>query len=349
MKWWLLTGIGLIPFVFNPWAEIPFEVPKVWFLWRWIEILTVIGFLGSIYRLKNIKLDNKLLGLMVVWLGVMVAASWFGSDWVKSVWGNAYRIDGLLTVFHLAILAVLVGIYWQKTWETDLGKVLRSSLWVTVIWLVLNLGKMAGFGQPNFLGGYMAVSLPLLSVWWWLAGIVIFLTQSIGAVATLFLFGLVSLLSQRRRLGLVMLSLFLIFMTGGVVWLLNGQRVSAESRERIFHRALMGWQKRPVLGWGVANVDHAIQSADWPMPVLHDVYVDKAHSTILESLVTTGVIGSLVYLTLTGYLGWRLYHRKEYVWLTVLILYFFHAQTNVISIAEEIYFWLALGVGMRKD
>ena len=72
----------------------------------------------------------------------------------------------------------------------------------------------------------------------------------------------------------------------------------AEGRERIIRKILLGVAKKPIIGWGWANVDYAFEEGIWPIKLEHEVYVDKAHSMFLEILTTTGIIGLSVYIFL---------------------------------------------------
>jgi O-antigen ligase len=141
--------------------------------------------------------------------------------------------------------------------------------------------------------------------------------------------------------GLVAAGMAALFVGGGFV-IISRPGVEADSRWRILNRSVMAWQARPWLGWGFANVDHAIESTVWPMPYLHDIYVDKAHSIFLEVLVTTGVVGLVTYAGLAAAVVWRL--RRNRWLLSVALLYLLHSQTNVISINEEFVFWWLVGI-----
>jgi hypothetical protein len=89
------------------------------------------------------------------------------------------------------------------------------------------------------------------------------------------------------------------------------------------------------------------------MPVKFDpdIYADKAHSNLLEILVTTGLVGFVIYLLLIVKTVNNLAMNKEVfskILLLSLVLYIFHSQTNVISISEEVVFWLIIGVASKK-
>ena len=113
------------------------------------------------------------------------------------------------------------------------------------------------------------------------------------------------------------------------------------------NKLIRGWKMRAWTGWGVANVDYAFESIDWPICYQHDVYVDKAHSVLLEVLVTTGLVGLILYMLMVSGVGVGLrgVEGKGFQWIlsVVLLLYVIHSQTNVIPINEEVLFWVVLG------
>jgi O-antigen ligase len=131
-----------------------------------------------------------------------------------------------------------------------------------------------------------------------------------------------------------------------------------EGRPRILTKVFLGALNRPILGWGWANVDYAFKKVPYPIYFQNDIYLDKAHSHLLEIFTTTGFIGLAIYLTIICYLLKIIWRKIKYYavmkdqesiyWqqtlFLVLLLFLFHSQTNVISIAEEIYFWLVAGI-----
>lgn len=379
---WLL-GLAGLPFWYWPWSLIPFEIPKVWLFSRWVEVLVLMGIwhfmTGNTMRQPRVRV----LWLVVVFVGVAVLSSWLGVDWGRSVFGNYYRSDGLLTLFHLSLLSVWVMFFWRKEWEVSSIRVLGwGSLGVAGLAVGQKLLALLGlaasgwgdgsvgatFGQPNFLGGYLVVTLPFFlkgiyersgKPWryMWLAlyfgGLAA--TQARSAVVLALLF--MAMWGWRQaKLSLVKVGLVgvVVVMAGwGGVILAGEGSVGPEGRARIVARALGAVRERPFLGWGYANVDKAIESVVWPMPYLHDVYVDKAHGLVLEYVVTIGVVGLGVYGGLVGVLLVSLMGKRRQgekgiwrhgIWLSVLGLYLLHSQTNVISINEEMLFWVVVGI-----
>jgi O-antigen ligase len=280
---------------------------------------------------------------------------------------------------------VLVNIYFKENWKKYIsggivGGVVLVSLWavsrgVRLHWLgdsgVENWYGSIGvsFGQPNFLAGYLLVTLPF-----WnlvnnrhkdrkikiliLSGVLvqigaILLTDSIAGMVGVGVWLLWSWLSKYRRYGLILISLVLVIAgVFGLAWSTTANEIP-EGRQRIMYRAFSAVLSRPVTGWGIANVDKAIDSVVWPMKFKNDVYVDKAHSHLLEMLVTTGFVGLGLYILMVSVWLKRLMvslknKPEDHAWretlLLVVCLYIFHTQTNVISIAEEVVFWVMMGL-----
>jgi O-antigen ligase len=189
----------------------------------------------------------------------------------------------------------------------------------------------------------------------------IILTGAISSILTLIVFAFIYLLFFQKRIAkflliplTVIFLLILFFWSKNYFYIKNSTTLSYESRERIFQNVIRGAVKKPVLGYGWANVDYAFNAGNWPIKFVNDVYVDKAHSEILEVLVTTGVPGLTIYLSVlyifVKTLIVKYQKSKDKIWnftlLSIVILYLFHSQTNVISICEEIIFWLVLGIAL---
>lgn len=392
LKYGFLFGILVIPFIYWPVAPVPFEIPRVDFFCRWIEILGLLGLFCSLFNLKKEKTDFKMLLLVLLFLSIAVMSSLLGPNLSKSFWGNYYRGDGLWTLFHLVGLYLFLSLYWRDSWLIPLFKTivlssLAISLWTISSALNLILLKDTGipnwfgavgvsFGQPNFLAGFLLVCLPFYGALHSLAkkrvyrlcifiGIIcnfsaIYFSQSrmglFGIV--LFLVGWLLINTNKKKYYIIGIFGLLILFIGVALYSghdrANIDNLSmAESRQRIITKGVLGYIQRPFLGWGWANFDYGFESVDWPFKFTVDVYVDKAHSSLLETLVTVGPIGLIIYLGIIAKTINNLRLKKDplsrYL-LFGLIVYLVHSQTNVISISEELFFWMFLGIASKtKD
>ncbi len=376
VKWTVLIGLMVLPLVFWSKAEIKYEIPRViWFEW-WVKLLTILVLIKIKERSKGRK-DFKLVWLVWLWLTVAVITAIMGVDFAKSLLGNFYRRDGLLTLFHLVGLFLVIFISWRKSWRRPTIIALSTGMALVSGWAVIEGVKTArataigvSFGQPNFLAGYLLVGMPFLGYLlakskklWQKVSCLILLGLQIAAIGlthakagilgTGIAFGLWWWLKQKRYWRFFGIAFGVGLLILGVSYLGLNKKIdprTPEDRRRIWVKVFLGAVKRPIIGYGVANVDYAFEAAEWPYRTNkgQDIYVDKAHSQFLEVLATTGVIGLGVYLWLLGSVGWRLYKDRTKLWemtlLIVLGLHVFYTQINVISIAQEVLFWLVLGV-----
>lgn len=364
-------------------APVPFEVPKVIFFQWFVRVLVLIFGVSFFLRKKIWKVNRKLLAPILIFAVWATITAIFGHDVAKSFAGNFYRDDGLVTFYTLIGFAILVSFIWQEKFKV----IVSSTFFVSSTLLSLlalgeiaahkfGLGFAATFGNPVFLAGYLAVSIPftfylfkstgrkiyligLLTQW-----VTIILIGAISAILTLVIFAILylcviaSFAKQSRSIKFVFISLLsLVFLSIVFFWgrsyiIENSKSLVAEGRVRIFQNIVRGGVKSPILGYGWANVDYAFEAGGWPMKFNNDVYVDKAHAEILEVFATTGIPGLVIYITFIIFLIKALISKfmksKNKLWnftlLSIVILYLFHSQTNVISIMEEIVFWLVVGI-----
>lgn len=393
LKYSFLIGIFVMPFVFWPGAQIAYEIPRVWFVQRWIEILLLLSLFNS-DKIKKQKINLGLIIFVLAFLGIVYISSIAGVDFGKSFWGNVYRGDGIITLSHLVALLFFIVLFWQKSWfKETLFATFLGSFFVGLLSIhqgiqyyllgnqtVMHLNNAIGatFGQPNFLAGYLLVTLP--SDFYFLK------EAQKKPVKIFFLFGLIlkitAILMTKSRFA-ILISLFLpifflliskvkvnyflifvVFLLISVLYysyfLYTGLSVDKttltqndyrfEGRQRIYIKGAKAFLSKPYIGWGWANFDYAFESIVWPGKFFHDAYVDKAHSIFLEVITATGIFGFFVFLTIVFKSGKMLYCSKERhskILFLILFLYLIQAQTNVISIAEELYFWIVLGISTR--
>jgi len=377
-KYLLLFLLSTNIFVFWPLSKISYEIPKVWFVNRIIEVIGVASLI-FIFSLKKAIYDKRLIFLSLAFLLVVIISSITGADFNKSLFGNLYRGDGILTLLHFYILMFFLLLYFEKSWLASIFKTIGYTNFFLDIWIIFNFcislyanpifanwgGAMGvNFGNPNFLSGYLLVTLPfahhlyekgksnILKTAFVLQIIAIFLTQAWSGILGSILYTLFIILNKHKNYKVGLITILIFLTTAGLYvssykGLYDNGKLVAESRGRIIAKGLLAFKQKPILGWGWANFDYAFESIDWPIKLNNDVYVDKAHSTLLEILVATGVVGFVIYLALLYKVGANLYSVKSkyssYLF-AVFILYVLHSQTNITSISEELIFWTLAGI-----
>lgn len=350
-----LGGLWVQPFIYG-------ELHRVVFIQRWIEIVVILGLTSFLIRPKNRKIYLPTVTALGLFLSAGLVSAVINNTWGQSFWGNYWRGDGIFTLFHFTALALTIGLNRHLLKPKLILKTIGLGSLLISAWVLFDNYKLLGlnqavpnwrgvvgvsFNQPVFLAGYLAVTLPAVMT---LAGpvgpavqaLAIGFTRAWGGYLGILLF----LSGRKARLasGLILLAMIggLIFKTN--YYLQSGMWVkNAEARERIVMKGILAWSQRPVFGWGWANFGQAWKAIDWPEKYNADIYVDKAHSTLLEILVTTGLIGLIGYVWLIK-LMWPRIPGQTY--LLMLILYIVHSQTNIISVSEELLFWIILGLSL---
>ena len=378
----LCLGIFVISVFWWPKAPVPFEVPKVIFFLWFTRILVVI-FAASFFIRRTVwKINLKLLIPILLFAGWATISSILGSDISKSFAGNYFRRDGLITLYELMGFSLLVSYFWREKYKKLISKTFFVSLFLLsalalfeILYRKFGLGSAATFGNPVFLAGYLVCGLPfyfyflqnikLAKIWKLILYLfpifTVILTKTSGAIAVMAVYLGIEMahkVNKKYRL-FILLSGIVVSVAIFGFWYKDFRKekfMSPQGRDRIYHRVFVGALKKPIFGWGWANVDHAFESNYWPLKVYHDIYVDKAHSTFLEITATTGFPGILIYFYLLFIFLKELINKykktENKLWnftlLSAASIYLIHSQTNVISIAEEIVFWLILGITLSE-
>jgi len=347
-----------MPLVWWPWATIPYEIPKVTAFLLWSAGLFVLTVLSPLPRRGN----KKYIFLVGLYFLALLTASYWGVDWHKSLVGNYYRRDGLFTVATLLVVSVVVS--WIKIDRQKIFQVLvGSGVVLSTLAITKGFGGWSVFGNPNFLAGYLVTIFPAYFAVRHTRGALAWLIILLHHTALLFTQSWVGVILmvgywiwRVRKTKLVyplMVTLIVclaiavsIFGKQAADSLVKSNHYNADSRARVYLKMVLGGLKRPWLGYGVANADRAFEAVDWPMKFDIDIYVDKAHGSLLEVFVTSGVVGLISYVILVGYIFGRA--RCQPVVFQMLLLSFAFSQTNIISVSQEVVFWVLTGMAIQN-
>lgn len=318
-----------------------------------------------------------LITFFLVWISI---SSILGVDQSKSFFGNYYRADGLITYIHFFLLIfitksviLLIPNTINYICQTIISSATLAATAAIFIYLLINVFKQSAFdiwggpiggifGNPNFLGGFLVCSLPFVifseirkAYKLFLASLIILgilITQSIGAVLSIIFLFVIYFIHTKKYVLAFAITIFALLAT---FYFFKQHQVdiydnlARDSRVRIVYKGYLAFLEKPVAGYGLSNFDYAFKSIDWPIRVNHDIYVDKAHSNFLEILVTTGAIGFIIYISLVirAFLNLKQQlatNNRLLPFFFSFVIFLFHSQTNIISISEEILFWLYIGV-----
>ncbi|PIP74000.1 MAG: hypothetical protein COW88_00285 [Candidatus Lloydbacteria bacterium CG22_combo_CG10-13_8_21_14_all_47_15] len=112
LRWIILTGIFIIPFVpliVSPSMFFPFITGKNFTFRILVEIVfavwLVLMYRDASYRPKFSWMFAAIAGF----IGVMTFADLFGENPIKSIWSNFERMEGLVALLHLGAYAIVAG------------------------------------------------------------------------------------------------------------------------------------------------------------------------------------------------------------------------------------------------
>lgn len=124
----------------------------------------------------------------------------------------------------------------------------------------------------------------------------------------------------------------------------------------VWEKGWQGFLERPFFGWGPENFEFSFTKHYNPCMGTNrcgsDIWYDRAHNIIFDTLVTTGIFGTLAYLGIfisLFYILWRNYFQKKFdFWLSaiftvLLISYFIQNLTVFDMVSSYMIFFLTLG------
>jgi O-antigen ligase len=245
----------------------------------------------------------------------------------------------------------------------------------------------ATIGNSSFLGTYLLFNIFLalylflktaggLKIYSTISLIIIFLALLVSdaraAILSLLgglilLFFLWLIFSQKRILKIIGASLLVLFIISSlfVIYLMfqpdsfvhnKLMQMGFGGRFVVWQSAWQGFLERPWFGWGLENFELAFTRHFNPMLFLPkyggEVWFDRAHNIILDTLVTTGIIGLLAYLGIfiaVFYLLWSRYFKEKIsfwtagIFSSLLIAYFVQNLTVFDMVSSFMMFFLVLG------
>lgn len=334
------------------------------YLWLFL-LLFKISFLPSAG--KNF-FSKKFFKSYLFWPSVFILAlslvTLFSLDRTNSFFGLYDRREGLLSHWHYYLFFLLFFYHlfsasdWKRTTKQVLWAMVASGFLVSLYGILQILGidfvvwseaphltgrTIASLGQPNFLGSFLLLILPLsayllfreknfylrfflfLSLGFNLLCLVF--TMSRGAwVALLIVLALLILyyvIKGSRRAKALALGSFFVFIIfclfffsfnplfkERIVSSFNFKEGSVAARMFFFKAAVQGFADRPLLGYGLENQELVFYShyqEDWAVYGFVNALTNRAHNLPLDILLTLGLFGLLLYGALYLFLARHLF------------------------------------------
>lgn len=378
------SALFLVPLLYSSHSWSIYELPKLTAV-RIITLLFLSVFLIKSLSEKKIKISLTLLDLPIVFfLLVSIFATFFSSNFTISMVGSYPNGRGLQDIFTFILLYFLIGNILSVKNKKILGVVFLSSLlcslWGIYQYYIIGDRVYSTFADPNHLGSYLALSLPL-SLGYALILPSLFLKVIISPLIVLIFISLILCFSRAawvaagislgiylylylprktKKIILVGVSLFLLL---GSITLVRKDTVREKilRTESIIIRALM-WRDTLylvrdnwVVGTGVntfGRVFRSYQSEEYSKKEGADIIPDVPHNELLEVASNMGLLGLFSYLWLVICViikSIRLIPaRKEGLFilplLTFFIAYFINNLFGFSHTTTLLYFFVFLGI-----
>ncbi|MDF2546496.1 MAG: hypothetical protein K0R93_1394 [Anaerosolibacter sp.] len=170
----LLTMIiSITPLIIAPFYMDYFYYPKMLFVYVTASALSIIWFLNR--KSNNIKID-LIEKMIVIYLILIVTSTFFSVNIGRSTWGNSYREEGIFAIIVYVFMFILVRRKYQFS-KAHVSILLLSASLVALYGISQYFGydpiprdpfrvnwkgrAFSTMGNPNFLGAYLTLILPI--------------------------------------------------------------------------------------------------------------------------------------------------------------------------------------------
>ena len=326
-------------------------------------ILIISSLLGADPSYSFWSKYERVTGLLM-WLHLLAFFIVTSSVFKKRDWHRVFAVSILV-----AVLVGLAGLAARAGWDifsslSRAGSTLGNSSFLATYLLFNAFLAFYLFSQKKF-KIYSVIAFSIISL-------ALFL--STGRAALVSFFGGAFLLSllwlaftrqgKQKLVGVILLTVFVLGSLG-ILFLFtqSGSFVQQEFIERAGRDRLivwgMAWQglmERPLLGWGPENFDLVFNKHFEPCLFLPEcggeIWFDRAHNTVFDTLVASGIIGLLSYLSIflaVFYALWRKYFKNKLdfwsagVFSVLLIAYFIQNFTVFDMVSSYMMLFLVLG------
>ena len=341
---WGTYAILFTPLIFIKDYFFPFVSPKTIFFRIIVDIIFVAYLLLAVTNPRYRPKMSFLTIVISVFLAVLVLTSITGVNFERSFWSVFERMTGLLTFFHLfAFYLVLSSVFKERQqWEKILSVSILAGILVSFYALLSQdiITRGGGtLGNSSFFSAYILFNLffaliLLISkagLWRIFYGLALLLflaslffnplgftkgaVSALGIGAVLFAVGYM-FFSRKKILKRAAPIVLILMVLLGILIVKNFyfqdrpfdlRDIPDRSRQIVWKISWQAWQERFWLGWGLENFNVPfIKHYDPEIPITGDIWYDRVHNIILDTGVSSGIVGLLSYLAIFGAAIWGL-------------------------------------------
>ncbi len=378
-----LYFMGVVEILFFLWLILAIYIPRYRPNWRsplllslavFLAVITLSGILGANFSRSFWSKYERMDGILMMFhlfAFFLVVSSIFKA---KYEWRKIFLVS-LFVTFILSILALceigkVQGFIFSQRGGTTVG---NTSFLGSYILFNLFLALYLLFREKKLVWRIFEISTIVLGF------ITIYLSSAraatlvfLGGSVLIFLFYLAFEPKRKWLKILGKISLFLILGTivfgtislcqpGSFVQNQFAKMAGSKARPTVWASAWQGFLERPWLGWGLANFDIPFLKHFNPHLFLKgygkEVWFDRAHNIIFDTLAEKGIIGLIAYLsvfTAIFYLLWKKYFQEKKeggetdfmlpaVFSSLLIAYFIQNLTVFDMVSSYMMLYLVLG------
>jgi len=317
----------------------PYVVPKTVFFRIVVDIVFIAYILLVVSNRKYLPKFNALAVAVAIFIGITVLTSFTGINLGKSFWSTFERMTGLITFLHLFVFfIILISVFRErKYWEKILTVSIIVGVIESFYTLFSSNPSSHGggtVGNVSFLAAYLlfdiffAIIMLFVKKGGWrifygLALIVTLLPMFFsielprGGLGAFFigivLLGLGYMIFSGKKLLRILAPIVLVL----VVLMGIGasqthffkkefstniiKEIPGDARLLTWQIGFKSWQEKFLLGWGQENFNIAYNEHFSPkLPQTGDVWYDRVHNVVLDTAVTSGILGLLSYLSIFG-------------------------------------------------
>jgi len=393
IRWGIYFSL-FVPLIVSGQFFFPFVAPKTTIFRIIVELIFLPYIFLAISNKKYRPRLNSLMIGVSVFLVVFAITSFTGVNFQRSFWSTYERMTGLWTMIHLFVFFLIItSVFkklkdWERFLEVSIGVGILLSLYVLGGGGISTRGG-GTIGNTSFMAAYLlfdiffAMILVLAKRGWeqvfggigLMIMIPVLLTSTargaIGAfLGGLFLIGLGYLFysgkKNLRKIGwgiigslIVLTILVLIFQPLFVKKQIQKLLREMKPRFTVWEAAVKGWEEKPILGWGPENFNVVFNKYFNPCLFLSEcggeIWFDKAHNIILDTAVTMGSVGVLLYLFIFAIALFELLQilpkiaEKRHIFFpliisVLLVIYFLQNLLVFDMINSYLMFFLTLGM-----